>query len=333
MKVSKGFVGLFRLRSHVVLVVFVAIISCSCSRFGPESKLESNSSTSQFLVELLPSSNGLPSTTENLATANPPIEQIDKPRLLMELDPASIELQVPASDSLPVYVGIFLTTYNAPTETAHLEEEAANSIYNLVRVTNEILAQCDLHLELETAQVIALPERLMQIQGNGKGSWGGHPLPGIEDPELFNYAQNERLTSDTRELFSYGKQHTSPNTIAVFTVKHITYYVKQHRNFAGGLSFPPNTYHHEDDYPLRNSVLLLGRYHSEGSLPTFRHNNALAHEIGHMLLNVGGHERARENLMSGKATGTHLTSQQCRQMRKNLHWLYGKEAVPNPGPP
>ena len=121
-----------------------------------------------------------------------------------------------------------------------------------------ILAPCKMHLELEAAQVVTLPKRLLRIQGNGRGSSGGHPPPGTKDPELLVYQENERLTEDTRDLFGYGKRHTSPNTIAVFTVEHITYFIGQHLTAAGGLSFAPNVYHDDQDYPLRNSVLLVG---------------------------------------------------------------------------
>ena len=131
-----------------------------------------------------------------------------------------------------------------------------------------ILAPCKMHLELEAAQVVTLPKRLLRIQGNGRGSSGGHPPPGTKDPELLVYQENERLTEDTRDLFGYGKRHTSPNTIAVFTVEHITYFIGQHLTAAGGLSFAPNVYHDDQDYPLRNSVLLVGRYPPDGGLPT-----------------------------------------------------------------
>ena len=61
------------------------------------------------------------------------------------------------------------------------------------------------------------------------------------------YRENDCLTEDTRELFGYGKRHTSPNTIAVFTVEHITYFIGQQLTGAGGLSFPPNAYHDDQD--------------------------------------------------------------------------------------
>lgn len=90
-------------------------------------------------------------------------------------------------------------------------------------------------------------------------------------------------------------------------------------------------YHHEDDYPVRNSVMLIGTYPSVGGLPLIPFEISLAHEIGHMLLNSGLHESDKNNLMSGSGTG--LTSEQCERMRANREWLFGEEAVPDPGPP
>jgi len=298
---------------RVILIGLVAIISWSC--IGPVEP-EPTLTAPKLSVELTPTSIGLPIPgTGNPSTAKPETEPVDAPRLLVELDPAGIGLQTPDLRSLAVYVGIFLTTPSAPVEISWSEADAAHKVYWLIHDANALLAQCNIHLELETTQVITLPDRLLQIQGNEEGSWGGHPPPEIEDPDLFNYEQNERLTDETRELFSYGKQYTSPNTIAVFTVEHITYYAERQLTAAGGLSFPPNVYHHEDDYPLRNSVLLVGEYAADGSLPIIEGEIALAHEIGHMLLNTGDHESDRLNLMS--SLGTALTPEQCERMLRN----------------
>ncbi len=117
----------------------------------------------------------------------------------------------------------------------------------------------------------------------------------------------------------------------MFVVEHITYYAEQELTEAGGLSFPPNVYHHADDYPLRNGVLLVGSYPAGDGLPVIPSETALAHELGHMLLNSGDHERDERNLMSG--WGTLLSSAQCGRMRHNLDRLFGAAAVPDPGPP
>ena len=89
---------------------------------------------------------------------------------------------------------------------------------------------------------------------------------------------------------------------------------------ANGLSFAPNIYHHEDDYPLRNSVLVTATS-AWGRLPYIRDQTAfvMAHEISHMLLNTGLHENDPQN--------------QCDSMRYIREWLYGEAAVSDPGPP
>ena len=252
---------------------------------------------------------------------------------LLELTPTNLGLPEAQAGSKLVNIGLFLTVRDDTGTQYWTETEAAEQVQYLIPGANFILAQCNLHLALETAQVVALPERLLHLQGNESGSWGGHPPPGTENVELFNYRQNERLTGDTRELFTYGKQHTSPNTIAVFTVEHITYYAAQRLSPAGGLSFAPNIYHHPDDYPMRNSVLLTVGI-PPGYLPAIDEFTiyGLAHEIGHMLLNTGDHERDQQNLMASLG-GVTLTSEQCERMHRNLDWLYGDEAVPDPGPP
>lgn len=200
----------------------------------------------------------------------------------------------------------------------------------IVNWTDPILAQCGMHVEVEVAQVVALPARLLDIMGNEAGSFGGHPPKGTPNPDLFDYDQNERLTAESLELFQYGKLHSSKNAIAAFTVRYITYYANQQLSSAGGLSYPPNIYHHVDDYPYRNSVLLVPEYGACGGLPGLPDQRALPHEIGHMLLNAGGHSTTPGNLM---ASGTTLTPEQCDIMRANLVALFGDAEVPDPGPP
>jgi hypothetical protein len=158
------------------------------------------------------------------------------------------------------------------------------------------------------------------VQANEVGSWGGHPPDSLGDPDLVMYHENERLTNDTRELFTYGKRYTSQNAIAIFIVEGIVYYIGEDRTGAAGTSFSPVIYHHPDDYPLRNSVLSL---HSQGS--------TIAHELGHMLLNTGDHWGEGANLMLGN--GLDLTTDQCERMRENRERLFGDDAVPDPGPP
>lgn len=56
----------------------------------------------------------------------------------------------------------------------------------------------------------------------------------------------------------------------------------------------------------------------------------LGQEIGHMLLNTGGHTTVNGNLMNN---GTQVTPAQCELMSTNLLRLFGEAEVPDPGPP
>lgn len=253
------------------------------------------------------------------------------PALRLELDVASLGLPEPPPGSKPVQIGLFLlTTYHQPTP--HWSEaEAAARVTKTVSEADALLAQCGVHVELQAAHVVDVPMRLLDIQGNSEGSWGGHPPAGTENPDLFNYEQNERLTDEATELFSYGHGFLPPNAIAAYTVEHITYYAEQEPTEAEGLSYPPNSYHHVDDYPLRNSVLLVPSYEACGALPGQPSKRTLAHEIGHMLLNSGTHPDDPNNLMS--SFGDELTAKQCSTLQNNLDALFGTTEVPDPGPP
>ena len=167
---------------------------------------------------------GCSTTTEpdpSSSSGSPGSDPYDVPvELVADLDLTSIGLPLAASGSVPVNVGLFLYVRKDDTNPSWTEEEVADSIRVLMegqcerRGANDIFAQCDMHLELEVAQVIALPHWALDLQGNLKGSWGGHPPEGTSNPALFNYNENERLTREARLLFSYGKKYTSPNTIA-----------------------------------------------------------------------------------------------------------------------
>ena len=98
----------------------------------------------------------------------------------------------------------------------------------------------------------------------------------------------------------------------------------------GGLSNPPNIYHHPDDYPHRNSVLVVPEYGVCGSLPGPMAAPTLGQELGHMLLNTGGHTSVNRNLMNN---GTQVTPEQCQLMNANLPRLFGDTELPDPGPP
>ena len=327
--------GALRVTSwRAACLVVLVLVTASCARASVEPVSDAFSTAAPVAEQTPGATEVSPAVPEPSSPGEHP-QRPDTPALLVALDPADIGLPPPDRATLPVNIGIFLTTRMVPmasrAETSWSATDARDQIRRLVQSTNAILAPCTLHVAIETAQVVALPDRLLRIQGNTEGSWGGHPPAGTENPELFNYEQNERLTGDVRALFAYGKQHTSPNTIAVFTVEHIRYYAERELTDAGGLSFPPNVYHHPDDYPFRNSVLLVGNYPPDDGLPTIASRTVLAHELGHMLLNTGDHERDTRNLMSG--WGTLLSPEQCERMRGNLDRLFGDAAVPDPGPP
>jgi hypothetical protein len=248
-----------------------------------------------------------PKAPEPESRSDPQIELVAD--VTNELEPAD----APAG-SLPVAAGLFMSVRQIGPD------QAVARARQLVEDTNEILQPCGLHLAMEAAQVIDLPPHLASVQGNEFGSWGGHPPDSLGDPDLVSYHENQRLTKDTRELFAYGKRYTSQNAIAMFIVDGIEYYIGAERTEARGLSFPSVSYHHPDDYPLRNSVLALST-----------HGSLIAHELGHMLLNTGDHWGGGFfNLMLG---GWNLTPDQCERMHENRERLFGDDAVPDPGPP
>ncbi len=259
---------------------------------------------------------------------------VDCPQLLLELG-SDFGNAMPAADFAPLRVGLFVSVTEDSPATAWTRDDAFQYMTKLVADTDSILAQCKIYLDVEVANVISLPEALMDIKGNEPGSFGGHPPADVTDPELFNYEQNATLTDETRKLFEYAKGFTSKNSIAAITVRDIEYYAEGEtiNRGAGGLSFPPNNFHSAPDYPARNSVLLVPSYNAAGELPNTVASGTLAQELGHMLLNVGGHVPEITNLMNGTGRGTDLTSEQCSIMQSELSRLFGDGEVPDPGPP
>lgn len=268
--------------------------------------------------------------------ADPPAEDCSDacfddrgPELRLALTIDELALPAPPAGSTPIRIGLFYTV--APQLTSSwTRSDVIDRMREIVSSTDAIFAQCAMHLEVEAAQVVALPARLLEIDGNAEGSFGGHPPEGTPNPDLFDYEQNERLTAESLELFRHGKAYTSKNAIDAYTVDYIVYYSNQMLSEAGGLSYGANIYHHPDDYPYRNAVLLVPEYGACGDLPGVPDPRTLAHELGHMLLNSGGHSTAFRNLMND---GTRLTKTQCATMAANLERLYGDAEVPDPGPP
>ncbi len=255
----------------------------------------------------------------------------DRVTLAAELDPSVLSIGPPMEGATPVEVGFFIALRGTGAEEPPVAD-AGRLLRESIEGADRILAQCDLYLRAEAAQIIVLPNRLVRFQANDESSFGGHPPSGTENPALFTYRQNERLTDDARELFAYGKRHTSPNTIGVFTVGTVVYFAAQEPTPAGGVSFPPNAFHREDDYPLRNSVVLVPEFPPRQLLLGRIRPDALAHELAHMLLNRGQHVADPGNLM-GEGNGTLLTDEQCERMRENNELLFGVEEIADPGPP
>ena len=243
----------------------------------------------------------------------------DSIETIFELDTSLLSIKPPRSDYKVLNIGLFLSV---PINSSPIisENSIVSDINKAVNGVNQIFSQCDVAVFVEKVQVIGLPDHLLDIQGNEVGSWGGHPPAGIVDVDSFNYAQEYRLTEDTRELFGYGKQHVSPNAISVFTVRHIEYYAEQQLTSAGGLSFPPNDYHHTDDYPLRNSVLIVN-FAGNSQVPALESEvRTIVHEFAHMLVNTGEHSTAPNNIFN---SGT-FNVEQCERIQSNITLLFGE---------
>jgi hypothetical protein len=273
------------------------------------------------------------------ACESPPTEPVeggdpalgDLPTLLLELDPDELDRSPAGIGSTPVRTALFVGVGEGLNGFPEVDAGAAAwLIEGILDDADDVLEQCGLHLEVQAAHVVGLPLDLLDIAGNREGSFGGHPPEGTADPDRFNYDRNERLTPQTRELFAYGKRFTHPNAIGAFTVRSIEYWTGDGRTAAGGLSFSPNAYHHPDDHPLRNSVLLVPRYPRTGALPEAPRSRVLAHELAHMLLNTGLHDPDLANLLG---SGDVLRADQCDRMLEGLDRLFGEDAVPDPGRP
>lgn len=121
------------------------------------------------------------------------------PQQRLLFDVATLGLSAPPAGSTAIDVGIFYTV--SPHEGTYSAEDLASRVRGIAMATNSSVAQCEMHVEVEAAHIVAIPARLLDIQGNEQGSFGGHPPEGTPNPDLFDYEQHERLTAESLELF------------------------------------------------------------------------------------------------------------------------------------
>ena len=229
--------------------------------------------------------------------------------------------------SAPLRVGLFLATSGDEPSRRWSQEEASDVARDGLEEAGGILAACGIHLQVQAAEVAAVPEELLAVEGNAPGSWGGAAPPGEADADLFNYQQEDRLSEEPRALLPHGRSLLDDGAIAIWVVDEIVYHHAQQATVAGGLSYPPIVYHQPEDFPHRNAVLVASGYSGPGSLPSRLNGRTLAHELGHMLLDSGQHGGEADNLM---VSGSAVTEEQCTRMRLELDRLYGIEPPVDP---
>jgi hypothetical protein len=199
--------------------------------------------------------------------------------------------------------------------------------HHVTEDTRAVLAQCEVDIDVQRVQLAAAPSLI--VQANALGSSGGIAPPGV-DAARFNYEAGERLTPQVKKLFEFSRAGLRENVISIVVVDRIDYFVSGEKSGAGALSFPPLAYHHSDDFPARNGVLIGASYDSCGALPSLPTTRVVAHELGHMLLNGAQHDDDPSNLMS-KVSGPKLRAEQCALLRANLSRLYGAHPLVDPG--
>lgn len=247
-----------------------------------------------------------------------------EPRLRCALSLDASPSGAPAGGE-PLAVGLFLMT--GPDAGTWSQDEAAEIARDGLQRAATLLAPCALALRLETAQVVAAPPSLLDVEGNDPEAWGGTAPEGHEDPDAFNYALDERLAPEPTALFGYARNVLSPGAIAIVVVDRIVFWAAGSSEVVGGLAYPPVVYHHEDDHPERNGVLIAASYAGPGALPGRINGRTVAHELGHMLLDTAQHSSDDDNLMKA---GTALTEEQCAQMRQAAGEIYGLDPVVDP---
>ena len=222
-------------------------------------------------------------------------------------------------------VGLFLVT--APDAGGWTIGEAEAIASDGLADAASVLEACDLRLGVRAASVISAPPELLNVEGNAEGAWGGMAPEGEPDPDAFNHALDERLAPEPRALFEHARASLPAGAIAIVIVDSITYWAGGEPTTAGGLSFPPVVYHHEDDHPTRNGVLVAASYPAPGELPNRINGITVAHELGHMLLDTAQHDGPQDGLMQA---GVALTDEQCARMRDAAAGIYGDAPLADP---
>lgn len=194
-------------------------------------------------------------------------------------------------------------------------------VETVTKHTTYVFAQCGVTVDVARAEVVAVPARYLRVVANDPESWAGLAPLGA-DPEAFNHGLRERLTDDVRTLFNYARRGLPDRTLAVVVVDRIAYYAAQEASLAGGLSFPPVIYDHPGDFPTSNGVLIGAGYARCGAMPSAVSPRVVAHELGHMLLNVAHHETQQPTNLMSKVHGPLLRPDQCETIRTNLATLY-----------
>mgnify|MGYP001552371548 CR=1 FL=1 len=227
------------------------------------------------------------------------------------------------SPAIPVAFTL-LTSWAPDTPTPEaLEAWAAN----VTRETRAVFAQCEVDVEVQRVQLAAAPSLI--VQANAAGSAGGIAPPGV-DAAKFNYEAGERLTPEVKKLFEFSRAGLRENVISIVVLDRIDTFVAGEKSVAGALSFPPLAYHHTQDFPARNGVLLGAAYIGCGGLPSLPAPRVVAHELGHMVLNGAQHDDDANNLMS-KVAGPTLRPEQCALLRENLTRISGAHPLIDPG--
>jgi hypothetical protein len=173
---------------------------------------------------------------------------------------------------------------------------------------NEILGSCGIRLDVQRAEVVAIPSDRLTVLGNEADSYSGRlgpegPPPG-EPPEL------ERLTPEAHALLSFARRRLPSAVAAVVLVDHIDYFVSGQASSAGGLSFPPSLFRDPEDRSARHGVFISTSYGRCGELPVRPVPEVVAHELGHLFLDLPRHDPESGNLMHA-VPGRELRSEQC----------------------